>query len=166
MPQLYADTGSRSPYYSPSGRIPVAIIPAAILLALAVLPGAWLYAWASVRAPWVIGCTVGLLFAAALALMVEYAVRKAKVRNPLWMGRMGILIGSSAWYAHWIAYLGIVSGLSVGQFEASPNALLNFLRIGASDLSVDSALFVGARLAELAMLLIPPYVFGKYTATE
>jgi hypothetical protein len=94
------------------------VIPCTILAALAALAGGWVYAWLAVRTPAFLDFFLLLLFALGLGRLASLAAWVAKVRNPLWMGRFGLLVGLAGWYGHWAAYIAVLAH----QYSADPSA--------------------------------------------
>lgn len=180
MLEQRSDTSLNNPYYVPSGRIPIAVIPISILGALAALASAWGYAWMTWQGPLLGDCLVALVFSAMLGFAVIYIAKKAKVRSPKWMGRIGILIGLLAWYAQWAAYLCMTADLpGKGVYAvflallADPLAMAELIlaltHTGAYDafgLSLPSGLIIATWVAELGTLVLFPYLFGRNAATE
>jgi len=81
-----------NPCYQASGRVPVTLLPLSLLALLAILPCAWVYAWALGSIPIVIGVLLAFAYSACMALIVRTLATCAKVRNPGWMGKTGILL--------------------------------------------------------------------------
>lgn len=174
-----------SPYYCPSGRLSPTAIPLTILCSLAALPGAWVYAWATVHIPFVY---LNFLFATAFAIwlgcIAKFAATRGKVRNPHRMGQLGVAIGLVGWYCQWAAWItmlihksGEVSGNSlIGTFAdvaASPGFIVQFAveasKAGAWHIggwSVAGGALIAVWLTELALLLSLPHLMGRMRAGE
>lgn len=98
-----------TPYYVPSGRLPLRAVGLTIVCALLTIGPAWVYAWLTVHVPMVIVDGFALLaFAFGMGAAVHYVARRGKVRNPLWMGRLGMLVGVMGWYVQWVATAAIL----------------------------------------------------------
>jgi hypothetical protein len=174
-----------SPYYCPSGRLPPTAIPFTILGSIAALPGAWIYAWLTVHIPFVyFNFFFTTCFAICLGCIAKYAATHGKVRNPRWMGKLGVAIGLVGWYCQWAAWIamlihksGHLSGDSlVPSFialAASPRFMVHFAVDVASTgvwkiggWSVAGGALIAVWLAELALLLYLPHLMGRTRAGE
>jgi tetratricopeptide (TPR) repeat protein len=170
-----------SPYYLPSGRVPFATFPLLALGAIAAVPGAWIYAWLAGHMPFAITMVATCALSLYLGMIAKCCANWAKVRNPVWMGRFGTLIGAFGWYFQWAAFFAIAgseptSGSTVAFFTyllASPGDMIRLLmslsESGAYRLfgiSLGPAVLFVTWAMELAILLVLPHVFGQQTAAE
>ena len=96
-----------SPYYRPSGKVPRSAMLVASACGLAVLPCACLYAWVTMAAPAWVNVIALALFAVGIALIVDCAALRARVRNHDWITRFGVALAVCGWYAQWIAWVAL-----------------------------------------------------------
>jgi len=124
-----------SPFYQPSGRIPVATGPvllAAIACAgLAALP----YAWMTLEWPWYVNVFATFGFAFGLAGVVHLACQVGRVRNPGLMRQFGLAVGLSGWALQWLFWIVFASYPSVDSMPGQS------LRIPIADLFSDPGAF-------------------------
>lgn len=173
-----------NPCYQASGRVPVTLLPLFPLAVLAILPCAWLYAWALGSIPIVIGVLLAIAYSACLGLVARALATFAKVRNPGWMGKTGILLALVGWYAQWVFWLTMLvsskSGAAGGDvlrlaFQAALDPAGLFAL--ASGIAGSGAIQVGKAavpgfivalvwLGELAMHLMLPPLMGRLRAGE
>jgi len=121
-----------TPCYRPSGRVPRSAILVASACGLALLPCAGAYAWVTLRAPAWANLFALALFAFCIALVVDWAAYRARVRNHDWITRFGVALALGAWYAQWVAWVALAlqrqRGGTVWQHAATlgadPGALL------------------------------------------
>lgn len=171
-----------SPYYLPSGRLPVVAVPLTALGAMATLPAAWLYGVATAHVP----LFLDFLLLSAFALWIGWISRtiasKAKVRNPKWMGKLGIVVGVAAWYSQWTAHASVILRDAKLIDGTVPQAFITTLADPVKVLGVASGLmergwswagfhapgFVVAVfwLAECWILLGFAHLFGRMRAAE
>jgi hypothetical protein len=115
-----------TPCYQPSGRVPRSAILVASACGLAVLPCAGAYAWVTMRAPAWVNVLALALFAFCIALVVDLAAYRARVRNGDWITRFGVALAFGAWYAQWIAWVALAlqrqRGGTVWQYAATLGA--------------------------------------------
>lgn len=104
-----------SHYYRPSGRVPASAYPFVVLYALATIPVAWLYAWLMIHVPPVINLFFTVCYSVWLGYLTSRAGARAKVRNPDWMARAGIVIGLAGWYFQWAAWIALIDHKVAGQ---------------------------------------------------
>ena len=169
--------------YQPSGRVPVALLPLSLLGLLAVIPCAWVYAWVISKLPIPLGVFVAFGYSALLGLIVSAVAAGAKVRNPGWMSKTGVLFALAGWYGQWVFWLtmlvtantgGLAAGdpLQVAIGAASDPAGMFVL---ASDIATSGAvtirkwvvpafIVVLAWIGELAMHLMLPSFMGRLRA--
>lgn len=171
-----------STFYQASGRVPVTLVPAFLLGLAATLPLAWAYAWLIVYVPLVLNALIAFAYSFCLGLLVTAVAAGAKVRNPGWMSRTGVLLALAGWYGQWAAWVALTAaGQFAGAplpelflaFAADPLAMLRFvLELGGS-----GALHVGnwrvpgfilalVWLGELAMHLMLPPLLGRMRAEQ
>jgi hypothetical protein len=82
-----------TPYYVPSGRLPLRAVVLAIVCALLTIGPAWVYAWLMVRVPLLIVHGFALVgFAVVMGAAAYYAARRGKAPNTQWLGRLGMLV--------------------------------------------------------------------------
>src|SRR5690349_145410 len=91
--------------YQPSGRVPATLLPLSLLGLLAVLPCAWIYAWAIGKVPLLVGAFLAFGYSAVLGLIVSLVAVGAKVRNPGWMSKVGVVFALVGWYCQWVFWL-------------------------------------------------------------
>ena len=121
-----------TPCYRPSGRVPRSAILVASACGLAVLPCAGAYAWVTMRAPAWVNVLALAVLAFCIALVVDFAAYRARVRNRDWITCFGVALAFGAWYAQWIAWVVLAlqrqRGGTVWQYAAKlgadPGALL------------------------------------------
>lgn len=170
-----------SPYYEPSGRLPAATFPLLVLSAIAIVPGAWAYGWLTGNILFLVSMFATCAFALYLGMVAKCCARWAKVRNPVWMGRFGTLIGAVGWYCQWAAFFSVAandfsSGSALGAFAYMLAAPGDIVRLVMSLAEADAYEIFGITLApaalytawaaELAMLLVLPHVFGQQAAAQ
>lgn len=126
-----------SPYYHPSLQVPLSGKLAVAIAAIATLPSAWAYAWASSVCGPVANVILAVAMARWLALLARFAVKYGKVRHPVWMGRAGVGLGLLAWCVQWLA----------------------------SDSTAAHGFTVLARLAECLLFVLPPRFSGASRAS-
>lgn len=174
-----------TPFYQASGRVPATLVPAFLLGVLAMLPLAWAYVWLIVRAPLVLNLFIAFAYSCCLGLLVSFMAAGAKVRNPDWMSRTGVLLALAGWYGQWAAWIAVMAaknssrfaGMPVPElflaFAADPIAMLRF----AIELGGSGALHLGnwrvpgfilglIWLGELAMHLMAPPLLGRMRAEQ
>lgn len=99
-----------TPCYVPSGRLPLRAVILTLVCAVLIVFPAWIYAWLTIRASLFIVDVLALLgFALGMGVAVHHVARIGKARNPLWMGRLGLLVGIVGWYAQWAACVAILT---------------------------------------------------------
>lgn len=167
----------RSPYFSPSFHVPASGKYAVIVAALVVLPSAWLYAWSTAPAPSVVNLLLTPGLGLWLALVVTGVAKFGKIRNPQWMGRAGLFLGTLAWYVQWAAWI-FISGLAsepLPDFSA-PGAVA-YLCV-RPDLMIGTAIDIVANASgslsgvarvvvwcvELCVCVLPPWTTGARRA--
>ena len=153
----------------------------AILFLAATLPLASLYAWLVFHLPGILNVFVCFAFAFVLGSFAKRVCVTAKVRNPRWIGRYGLLLGLCGWYVQWTASAllqrdtdaGVVALFSGAlQLLVEPSAVVAFA--GRAMQSATSSfmglperyLLVVCWLGELWMLPFFPYYIGKMRAEE
>lgn len=119
-------------YYRPSGNVGRGAIGAGILFAMAVVPGAFAYAWLTMRAPAWVNLAALALFGLWIAVVVDLVALKARVRSRAWIARYAVALALFGWYCQWAVWLALamhrqpaVSLLhSAGLLALHPGALL------------------------------------------
>lgn len=172
------------PCYQPSGRVPATLLPLSLLACLAILPCAWVYAWALGGIPIVLGVLLAFGYSACLGFIARTLATCAKVRNPGWMARTGILLALAGWYAQWAFWLAMLvagkSGAAAGEgLRLALDAALDpaGMFVLASDIATNGGIqirkavvpgFIVALiwLGELAMHLMLPSLMGRMRAEE
>jgi len=96
-----------SPYYQPSGRVPRSALVVAPACGLAVLPCAALYAWVTMGAPAFANIVALAFFGFCIALVVDWAAYRARVRSRDWITRFGVALALFAWYAQWVGWVAL-----------------------------------------------------------
>jgi len=161
-----------SPYYAPSGRLPARAVMLASVCALAVLVPAWLYAWLTIHSPFVlINWLAMAAFAVAMGVGAQMAARLGKARNPLWMGRLGLMIGISGWYAHWATWLAIADAGSFGSLLGDPRAMWGFASLVAEHevrsimgMRIEGSVLVAGWIIEFILLASLPRSLARMAA--
>ncbi|WP_229435165.1 hypothetical protein [Massilia sp. IC2-278] len=171
--------------YQPSGRVPVALLPMSLLGLLAVLPCGWIYAWAIGKVPLVIGAFLAFGYSAVLGLIVSLVAVGAKVRNPGWMSKVGVVFALAGWYCQWVFWLTLLmtsktEALGAGEplqvairVAADPVGMF----LAASDIATSGGVTISKAvvpafivalfwLGELAMHLMLPSFMGRLRACE
>lgn len=169
--------------YQPSGRVPVTLLPLSLLGLLAVIPCAWVYAWAIARLPIPLGVFVAFGYSALLGLIVSAVAAGAKVRNPGWMSKTGVVFALAGWYGQWVFWLTMLvtdktGGLAAGDplriaigAAADPAGMF----VLASDIAtsggvtirkwvVPAFILAVVWIGELAMHLMLPSFMGRLRA--
>ncbi|MDN4059948.1 hypothetical protein QPK31_17160 [Massilia sp. YIM B02769] len=103
-------------FYRPSGRVPATLLPVFLLALLALLPLASAYVWLITRAPLVINVFLAFCYAGCVGILASVVAARAKVRNPEWMRRAGIVLALAAWYCQWAAWIAVTSVRESPQF--------------------------------------------------
>ncbi|MGF6271890.1 hypothetical protein ABIB38_000232 [Massilia sp. UYP11] len=163
-----------SPYYVPSGRLPApAFVWTAACAAFVVIP-AWLYAWLTTHSPlvlldWVAMC----VFAGVMGVAARQVARRAKARNPLWMGGLGLAIGVAGWYAHWAAWLAIADAGSFSSLLGAPQDMWRFgMMLAEHDvrhvagMRIEGSALVAGWIAECILLTTLPRSLARSAAEE
>lgn len=142
------------------------------IAALATIPSAWCYAWATIQFTPVVNPFLTAIMACWLSLMSRWATAYGKIRHPVWMGRAGAAIGLLGWYAQWLAWIVISERHVPGQHLGNPPLQEAFqlcwrpdllVRV-ALDVVVESGSILGGAfciffwLAELLALVLLPRV--------
>lgn len=172
-----------TPFYQASGRVPLTLVPAFLLAVLAMLPLAWAYVWLIVRAPLVLNFFIAFAYSSCLGLLVSAMAAGAKVRNPDWMSRAGVLLALAGWYGQWAAWIAVTAAKSASQFAGmpvsglflafavDPIAMLRFvIELGGSgalhlgNWRVPGFILALIWLGELAMHLTMPPLLGRMRA--
>lgn len=104
------------PYYRPSGRVPAAAYPVAVLMSAGLLPFAWLYAWLIIHAPLVFNVFIAFGFALAIGWLTKCVAAVGKVRDPGWISRAGVVLAVLGWYVQWAAW----AALTICAARAAP----------------------------------------------
>lgn len=163
-----------SPYYLPSGRLPASAVVLAFLYVPVVAAPAWLYAWLMIHSPFILLDLFALAaFAVAMGMFASGAARRGKARNPLWMGRLGLMIGCAGWYAHWAALLAIVDAGSFASLLASPRAMFGYAMAvsetglhSVAGIPVKGGVLIACWIAELFLLAALPRSLARSAAEE
>jgi hypothetical protein len=101
-PEVQVKQATYAAYYRPSGKVaPYGVLTAA-LCGCAVLPGAMLYAWVCLHAPALVRLLGLGLFALSIAVVVDWAVIRARVRSGAWVGRFGVALALCSWSVQWV----------------------------------------------------------------
>lgn len=163
-----------SPYYLPSGRLPASAVALAFLVLPVVAAPAWLYAWLVIHSPFILLDLFALAaFAVVMGMFASGAARRGKARNPLWMGRLGLMIGFAGWYAHWAALLAIADAGSFAALLTSPRAMFGYA-VAVSEtglhsiagIPVKGGALIACWLAELFVLAALPRSLARSAAEE
>lgn len=174
-----------TPFYRASGRVPATLVPVFLLGLLALLPLAWCYAWLIVRAPLVLNVLIAFAYSFCLGLLASAMAAGAKVRNPGWMSKAGVVLALAGWYVQWAAWIALTapthasrfadapaSGLFLA-FAADPRALLGFVfELGGSgalhlgNWRVPGFILALLWLGELAMHLMLAPLLGRMRAGQ
>ena len=164
----------RSPYYVPSGRLPAqAIVSTAACALFAVIP-AWLYAWLTIHSPLVLLDWLAMgVFAVVMGVAAREVARRAKARNPMWMGRLGLAIGVVGWYAHWAAWLAIADAGSFASLFGAPQDMWRFAMVLAENevrhiagMRIEGSALVAGWVVEFILLTALPRSLARGAAEE
>ncbi|MGI4717183.1 MAG: hypothetical protein ACRYGO_23455 [Janthinobacterium lividum] len=157
--------------YQPSGAVPArAFLLAAPCFALACalsIP----YAWLTLRLPGLLDFFLCFALAFALAGAVRAVCAVAKVRNPRWAGRFGVLLGLCGWYLQWSAWIAFQlddgGGSGVLQLASQPASVAaHAMALVAPASGLEQLLWYTGWLGELWALLFFPYFMGKMRAEQ
>ncbi len=166
--------------YQASGRVPVTLLPMSLLGLLTVVPCAWIYAWAISNVPLLVGAFLAFGYSAVLGLIVSAVAVGAKVRNPGWMSKTGIVFALAGWYCQWVFWLTLLASSQAGEplqlalrLAADPAGMFSV----AADIATSGGVtirkavvpaFIVALiwLGELAMHLMLPSFMGRLRACE
>lgn len=164
------------PVYQPSGVVPTSAIPSAVACVAITVPIAGIYAWLILHLPGLLNFFVSFAFAFVMASLVKRVCAKSKVRNPQWIGRFGVLLGTFGWYFQWSAWLAFqqyadmdlgTSIVTAFQLAGQPATLVNeAMRIASPVTGFSGYFLIGSWLGELWMLLFFPHYMGKMRAEE
>jgi len=143
--------------YRPSGQVPVRGICIVILFAMAAIPLARLYAWASFEAGFGLGSLIVVAMVPCLMLVIRHAAGHAKIRHPGWMKRAGAGFGGFVWYVQWAAWLGDAGAeQTMLDFATHPWEMAAAIATRAAGMPASQASFMlVCWLAELALFVLP-----------
>jgi tetratricopeptide (TPR) repeat protein len=170
-------------YYKPSGRVPFAAIPTAILYATSTLPVAWFYAWLTTHIPVIFTILLALGFSLWMGVLAKRTATQAKVRNPAWMARCGVGIALTGWYFHWAAWIALINHIvqPAGQHPGEifltmamhPIAMVKvafeLMKVGTWNLGgerITGGVLAAFWLAELLILVAFPRMIGRMRAED
>ena len=105
MPATPDIRAEKSAYYQPSGKVARGALLIGMGYGLAIVPGAFLYACAIMRAPAWLNFIVLLMFGLWIAVVVDLVALKARIRNRAWVVRFAIALALCAWYFQWAVWL-------------------------------------------------------------
>ncbi len=123
-------------------------------------------------------CTLGIAF--WLAFLMKWTVRKGKIRDPVWMGRVGIGVGLLAWYFQWGASLAM-KALGPSDAGGSSSVLMATIyfalrpdlmiaatlgMINRSPSGLTSVFFVLLWVVELLVFVLSPRAIGIARARD
>ena len=170
--------------YQASGRVPVTLLPMSLPGLLAILPCAWIYAWAISKLPIPVGVFLAFGYSAVLGLIVSAVAAGAKVRNPGWMGKAGVVFAVAGWYCQWVFWLTLLVSTRPGVLAAGEPLQLAVTMAAdpagmfmlASDIATSGGVTIGKMvvpafivalcwLGELAMHLMLPSFMGRRRAS-
>ena len=100
-------TSLTTAYYQPSGKVGPRAWWTALGYGLAVVPGAWLYAWVTMRAPACVNVVAMLLLGLWIAVVVDLIALKAKIRSRAWIMRCAVVLALVAWYVQWAVWIAL-----------------------------------------------------------
>ncbi|MEW6024579.1 MAG: hypothetical protein AB1807_20840 [Pseudomonadota bacterium] len=157
-----------SSYYRPSGAVPASGICIVVGFAVAAIPLARLYGWATFRAPFVPDVLIVLVMCMCVGLLVRGAAGVARIRNPHWMRLAGAGCGFFVWYvqwAAWLAYAGVAeSPLYLG---LRPWTMIAAILETLAELPwLGAACLVVCWLVEMLLLMLPAAMAGSLRAAE
>lgn len=167
--------------YQPSGTVSRVAIPLAVVFLAASLPLAALYAWLSFQLPGILDLFICMTFAFVLGSFAKRVCAKAKVRNPRWIGRYGLLLGLCGWYVQWAVWALLQRDADSGFFAilaGAPQVVLAPSMVLATALDVLQSttsslaglpleyLVVLGWLGELGVLLVVPHDIARMRARE
>ena len=93
--------------YCPSGHVGRGATAAGLILAMAVVPGAFCYAWLTMRAPAWVNAIALAIFGLWIAVVVDLVALKARVRSRAWIARYAVALALFAWYCQWAVWLAL-----------------------------------------------------------
>jgi hypothetical protein len=161
MPATPDQCAAKSAYYQPSGKVARGALLIGMGYGLAIVPGAFLYACAIMRAPAYINFIVLLIFGLWIAVVVDLVALKARIRNRAWVIRFAVALALCAWYFQWAVWLAMAmqrhqAGTlvhSAAMLALHPGALLS----AATELALHNAWGLGA-LPMVAVWLLEAFV--------
>lgn len=161
MPATPDHCAGKSAYYQPSGKVARGALLIGMAYGLAIVPGAFLYACAIMRAPAWVNFIVLLIFGLWIAVVVDLVALKARIRNRAWVVRFAIALALCAWYFQWAVWLAMAmqrhhAGTlvhSAAVLALHPGALL----AAATELALHNAWGLGA-LPMVAVWLMEAFV--------
>lgn len=156
--------------YQPSGRTGPHAVQLGVLSAIVVIPAAWFYAWLALELHFLAGSLLGLLAGAALGGLAIRICRWGRVRNPAWMGCMGLALGLAFWYSHWVAWATLLRDAdsadwpallgTFARFAVDPVGLLITILDKKNAATLPAYLWTLVSLVELCWLLLMPRAAG------
>lgn len=167
--------------YQPSGTVPGLAMPLAAVLLAASLPLAALYAWLGFHLPGILDLFICFTFAYVVGSLAKRVGAKAKVRNPRWLGRYGLLLGLCGWYVQWAVWALLQRDADSGFFSIlsdAPQMVFAPSMVFATALDVLQSttstlaglpleyLVVLSWLGELGVLLFGPHDIARMRARE
>ena len=101
-------------YYHPSGRFSPSALAYVALAILLIVPCAWLYAWSAIHLRSMVMAFVVIGYALLLFTACTSVAHLGKVRNPLLMTVLALVIGGFGWYCQW-AQWAVLAGQDSGK---------------------------------------------------
>lgn len=145
-------------HYQPSGKVPVTLLPVALLGLFAVLVLAWAYAGLSAIAPFILKIFIAIAYAFCLGVITLLVARGAKVRNPDWMSRTGVVLALVAWYCQWAYWIAAMLADGEGAGPGS-QGFAQFLAVAADPVAMLRFAFnlADSGILQLAQWRVPAF---------
>lgn len=146
-------------HYQPSGRVPVTLLPVALLGLFAVVVLAWAYAGLSAIAPFILRIFIAIAYAFCLGMVNLLVALGAKVRNPDWMSRTGVVLALAAWYCQWTFWIAAMLADGEGAGPGSPG-FAQVLAVAADPMAMlrFAFSFADSGILQLAQWRLPAFI--------
>lgn len=162
-----------APYYQPCPTVPARAYLLAAIAVLAVVPAAFLYAWATSPAPWPVNIIALFMLGGWIALVVDGVARLGHVRSRAWVTWFAIALALCTWYCQWVAWLALAAQRRQGGdllqhvalLAGDPGALLA-AAMDVADESARTASLVFLWLLEAFILLCCAPWLGRARAAQ
>lgn len=117
-----------SAYYVPSGRVDPHFYFRVSLTVLFLLAGAYAYAWCGVHGSGFVRFLAGIVFSFTVIIAVDRIAVKGKVRNPRLMLATALAVSVLIWYAGWVFWSGMRTGVPVVAMRWDPASVIDVIR--------------------------------------